>query len=92
MGGGAANSYSDYLCGFLFIFLGEVLAALGAGFFAAGLAWARFAAALGGAPLETGFGGAPLPAGLGGTARIRHLGPEPIRSSRWALSSASRTR
>lgn len=28
----------------------------------------------------------------GGTARMRHLGPEPMRSSRWALSSASRTR
>ena len=29
---------------------------------------------------------------LGGTARIRHLGPEPIRSSRWAAISASRTK
>ena len=28
----------------------------------------------------------------GGTARIRHLGPEPMRSSRWALSNASLTR
>ena len=26
------------------------------------------------------------------TARIRHLGPEPMRSSRWAASKASRTR
>lgn len=28
----------------------------------------------------------------GGTARIRHFGPEPIKSSRWAFNSASRTR
>ena len=41
-------------------------------------------------PLTGAFEGAP-PA-LGGIARIRHLGPEPIRSSRWALISASRTR
>ena len=37
-------------------------------------------------------GGAVCFPGLGGTARIRHLGPEPIKSSRWAFSSASRTR
>ena len=49
-----------------------------------------------GFPLEAGFAGGldgkARPLGRGGTARIRHLGPEPIRSSRWAFSSASRTR
>ena len=42
-----------------------------------------------------GFGGAfreTAPPGLGGTARIKHLGSEPIKSSRWAFISASRTK
>lgn len=62
-----------------------------------------FWVALGGAfragalPLGSAFGGALgggalWPPALGGTARIRHLGPEPMRSSRWAASKASRTR
>ena len=44
-------------------------------------------------PLDGALGGgAEGLSVLGGTARIRHFGPEPIRSSRCALSSASRTR
>ena len=37
-------------------------------------------------------GGEPWPPDLGGKDRIRHLGPEPMRFSRWAFSRASRTR
>ena len=45
---------------------------------------------LGGFP---GFaGGAPWLPFFGEMARIRHLGPEPIKSSLWAASKASRTR
>ena len=43
-------------------------------------------------PLTVLGGGVVFPLDLGGTARIRHLGPEPIRSSRWALISASFTK
>ena len=42
-------------------------------------------------PAGLGGGAEGLPC-LGGTARIKHLGPEPIRSSRWAFRSASYTR
>ena len=38
------------------------------------------------------FGGTLLPGARGGTARIKHFGPEPIKSSRCAFKSASRTR
>ena len=38
------------------------------------------------------FGGAVRFVGLGGTARIRHFGPDPIRSSRCAFKSASFTK
>lgn len=49
-------------------------------FFCAGGAGFFLEDALGGAALGTGLAGAELC--LGGTARIRHLGPEPMRSSR----------
>ena len=42
-------------------------------------------------PVGLGGGAVGLPS-RGGIARIRHLGQEPMRSSRWAFSSASRTR
>jgi hypothetical protein len=59
-----------------------------------GLAGAFFAEIF----LERGFlgaalgGGAAARSGRGGTARIRHFGPEPIKSSRWAFRRASRTK
>ena len=61
-----------------------------AGFLGAGLAAGRLplAGALGGA-LGGGAVGFPC---LGGMARMRHLGPEPMRSSRWAVKSASFTK
>ena len=37
-------------------------------------------------------GGVVYPPAVGGMARIRHLVPEPMRSSRWALRRASFTR
>ena len=63
----------------------------GAGFLGAGFVEVAF---LGGALfLENVLGGGAegFPS-RGGIARIKHLGPEPMRSSRWALSSASLTR
>lgn len=42
--------------------------------------------------LAGGLGGGVWPPCRGGTARIRHLGPDPMRSSRWAFIKASRTR
>ena len=57
------------------------------GNFAAGLAGGFFPF-LGG----TLGGGAVGLSVLGGMARMRHLGPEPMRSSRWAVINASRTR
>ena len=71
-----------------FLFPERLLTALGGAVLDAGLA-AAFAAGFAGA-LEAGFlpfagslgGGAVTLVGLGGTARIRHLGPEPMRSSR----------
>ena len=57
---------------------------LTAGVLPVGFAGPFFAGALG--------GGALFLVCPGGTARIRHLGPEPMRSSRWALSSASLTK
>ena len=59
-------------------------------FFGAGGAGFFLEAALGRAALGAGLAGAELC--LGGTARIRHLGPEPMRSSRCAFRSASFTR
>ena len=51
---------------------GRSILPLTGGFFATGLP-------------ETGFlGGGAVGVALGGTARTRHLGPEPMRSSRWA--------
>jgi hypothetical protein len=52
--------------------------------FAAGFAGvlARGFLAGAGLPLAGALGGGAVPPALGGTARIRHLGPEPIRSSR----------
>lgn len=70
------------------------------GFFA-GLGAVRFAGAFAAGRFPAGFAGGRFPVGLGGSfafpclggiARIRHLGPEPIKSSRWAFIKASRTK
>jgi len=70
---------------------GRAGAALAAGFAGAFRAGAFGGAFLAGAGFFPGaLGGAAVV--RGGTARIRHLGPEPIRSSRWAFKSASFTK
>lgn len=53
------------------------------------LTWGFFAGA---DRLAGAFGGGVFPPCRGGIARIRHLGPEPIRSSLCAFSKASLTR
>ena len=61
---------------------------LDAGFFTTGFAAGFFGGAF--LPLAFILGGGAVTLSLrGGMARIRHLGPEPIKSSRWALISAS---
>ena len=85
-----AVGFAGALVGLIGAFTGVFAGALVVGFLAGALVAV-------GLPLGTALGGALgggvvwLPA-LGGTARIRHLGPLPIRSSRWALIRASRTR
>jgi len=69
-----------------FFFTGD----LATGFFAAGLADALAGTFF---ALDGSLGGGAVTLeGLGGTARIRHLGLEPMRSSRCAAMRASRTR